>query len=96
MSEFKGTPGPWFDDSTSRCLYDVTGQDGRTVIRIEPNDEVDDFNFMLISTAPELLEALQGLVESYDDFRKRKGKEGSPEANEIIKARSAIAKALGK
>lgn len=96
MEEFKGTPGPWFDDSTSPCLYDITGQDGRTVVRIEPNDEIDDFNFMLLAAAPELLEALLGLVGSYDDFRTRIGKPESPQANEIIKARAAIAKALGK
>lgn len=97
MSEFKGTPGPWFDDSTSRCCYDVTGQDGRTVIRIEADDEVDDFNFMLISAAPELLEVCirmrnQLYAAGYDS----KEKSLNPTEELLHQTEQAINKALGK
>jgi len=93
MKEFKGTPGPWFDNSTSMKRYDMTGQDGRTVCQIEANDETDDFNFMLAVSAPELLEALQLCVSAMEtgmvDFN-------PADDYAMGRAQSAIAKALGE
>lgn len=50
----------------------------------------------LIAAAPELLEALQNLIVSYDNFRERAGRNGDPENPLMIDARAAIAKATGE
>lgn len=106
MQEFKGTPGPytahvsiaqWY--SFENKFFEVADKDGAIIAFVKDWDGAGDLpkkDAQLLAAAPELLEALQGLVRSYEDFRKRKDKEGSPEASEIIKARYAIYKALGK
>ena len=96
MAQFKGTPGPWVDGSTFSRRYDIIGKDGRIVTQIEPNDKTDDFNFMLIAAAPELLEALQNLMLSYSDFRERTGRNGDPQNPLILAALAAINKATGE
>ncbi|MGL5968885.1 MAG: hypothetical protein ACRCZ6_17325 [Kluyvera sp.] len=104
MEEKNFTPGPWewwTSNSFLRLSSKATGKDGgvidSTVMRDgHPTLLVKKEDMALIAAAPELLEALLELVGSYDDFRTRKSKPESPQANEIIKARAAIAKALGK
>lgn len=91
MEEKRFTPGPWHWDQEG------LGNKNHIVFGKEyPAEMTSRANKSLIAAAPELLEALLELVSSYDDFRTRKGKPESPQANEIIKARAAIAKALGK
>lgn len=94
MEEFKGTPGPWRVNTigkhwNNRALVhlEVTfGTDGEcicdTVYRREDAD--------LIAAAPELLEALKGLLVRVAD-----DEEYGPE-HAITIAREAIKKALGK
>lgn len=90
MSEFKGTPGPW--------SYQKTGEhwNNPSLINIEINfgnegeciaDTVYlEHDAMLISAAPELLEALQMILSG----------KPSDYSNGVYKAEQAIAKALGK
>lgn len=111
MEEFKGTPGPWHIKPVKAATVEgdlniiqtgsATGKGyhigyATTWTDSEETKNEAMANARLIAAAPELLEALLQLVGSYDDFRTRKSKPESPQANEIIKARSAIAKALGK
>ena len=105
MEEFKGTPGPWErgggKNGGGELLVYCNNSLGSAVCDATSHYSVFDkqtriANLNLMAAAPELLEALLGLVGSYDDFRTRKGNPESPQANEIIKARAAISKALGK
>jgi hypothetical protein len=89
MEGFKGTPGKWVVDGD----YDVTTEDG-TVISwtsqgvFEPDEMIA--NSKLIAAAPELLEALQGLL-----IRVADDEEYGP-GHAITRARAAIVKALGQ
>lgn len=91
MSEFKGTPGPWVVRESSLSLsVSVVGLNGEAVFH-ESDKRIpgvmDDAR--LISAAPELLEALEGImrVEARDRVM--------PVGAEWDAARAAIAKALG-
>ncbi|WP_144141905.1 hypothetical protein [Providencia rettgeri] len=106
--EFKGTPAPWFIhrdvstaiDSTSKHIAMVNlSKHGRY------NDvygEEHEANAHLIAAAPELLEALIELVQSYDkcsiDHNGLCQEHFLQEANDCTfkKANLAIAKALGQ
>ncbi|MGO0650700.1 hypothetical protein [Citrobacter freundii] len=80
MSEFKGTPGPWFWDEEG------LGNKNHIVFGKEyPLEMTSKENKSLISAAPELLEALQAVVRVADR-----------QTDEFDMARAAIAKALGK
>lgn len=96
MSETKHTPGPWsvrFDFVVQATSFDG----GRLVPVAQPygvnSDGTDLFaNARLIAAAPELLDALQGLVKELSDS----DDEGLIEnAEPMIAARAAIAKATG-
>ncbi|MDU5684218.1 MAG: hypothetical protein E6017_01325 [Kluyvera cryocrescens] len=108
MEEFKGTPGRWgfahnsASDSVVACI-DITSTESLhdvASLQSTPSNigryEQTSFdrtiaNAHLISAAPELLEALQEMIGSLGVM--------VPDAEscaEIIKARAAIAKALGK
>ena len=97
--EFKGTPGPWewwTSNSFLRLSSKATGKDGgvidSTVMRDGHPTLVEKKEDMaLIEAAPEVLESLQEMVGSLGVMVK--DPENCPE---IIKARAAIAKALGK
>lgn len=100
MSEFKGTPGPWefkYSEEYDTDRGSFIGKDGRQVCwfgdgeTYYPTDgtEPSHKDIALISAAPELLEALQDMVESYQY-------EASMENPSLLKARAAIAKALGQ
>jgi len=98
MKEFKGTQGKWYWDSNPVGDIDYTQTapwlvtDNKFVIKGELSVATEqDAN--LIAAAPDLLEALQSLVEhlTIDD------EEGLIEFNDdIINAKAAIAKALGE
>lgn len=100
MSEFKGTPGPWFVDDGG----DVGSRSGRKdgtrdmvagVAGCEWSEE-DAANANLIAAAPELLEALQEMVaivkkNTYPQPDKPNSTWGRMEAAEAV-----IKKALGQ
>lgn len=80
MSEFKGTPGPWFwdEEGLGNKHHIVFGKG-------YPLEMTSKKNKTLITAAPELLEALQAVVRVADR-----------QTDEFDMARSAIDKALGK
>ncbi|MEB6533242.1 hypothetical protein MXM51_01585 [Pantoea stewartii] len=93
MSEFKGTPGPWSTDRAGDVFAEGGRNDGQLgiVAGVAGADwsAEDVANANLIAAAPELLEALQDMVESYQY-------EASMENPSLLKARAAITKALGQ
>ena len=92
------TPGPW------DCF--VGNADGRGLIRIEQygtgqhiasmqRGAVSEANARLIAAAPDLLEAMQACVRSYEEHRDQQPTGHLwPDPNHIFQARNAIAKAL--
>lgn len=91
MSGFKGTPGPW------RAVDKRPYSDGFSIFSgnqyvafVGDSDGVTDYlsNANLIAAAPELLEALQDVVDYHF------GKTATAPA--YLKAKAAIAKALGQ
>ncbi|EIH7953639.1 hypothetical protein A3652_001022 [Escherichia coli] len=87
MSEFKGTPGPWFcdEEGLGNKHYIVFGKG-------YPLEMTSKENKNLVTAAPELLEALQELVHA--DIHGIKN--CSAQVNALEKAKIVIAKALGK
>lgn len=94
MNEFKGTPGPWRVNTIGKhwnnpalVHLEVTfGTDGECICDTAYRREDAD----LIAAAPELLEALKGLLVRVAD-----DEEYGPE-HAITIAREAIKKALGE
>lgn len=92
MSEFKGTPGPWFGDD-SRAIGPKSTEDDQSYgmvipvgwVEFDPEIEVQVANQRMMAAAPELLEALQ-IICFFEDI--------SSAQREIAEA--AIAKALGE
>ncbi len=66
MSEFKGTPGPWFAivaaDGETYVSTSSAGFDGRTIAEVLGDDDESDENVNLIAAAPDLLDACEMLV----------------------------------
>ena len=88
MKEFKGTPGPWHWQGEVLCNDEhIVGGDS-WVFR--------DADKRLIAAAPGLLEVLQELMRSYDDFRVRHGRIDEPKNKLMLDAQAAINKALGE
>lgn len=92
MSEFKGTPGPWFIDN-GRAIGPKSTEDDQSYgmiipvgwVEFDPEVEVQVANQRMMAAAPELLEALQ-IICFFEDI--------SSAQREIAEA--AIAKALGE
>ncbi|EMG9923922.1 TPA: hypothetical protein ACPFO5_001627 [Citrobacter freundii] len=82
MSEFKGTPGPWFiaDDALGNMTHIVLSKQ-------YPFEMVSEENLALITAAPELLQELMALTKMLDDA----GCEAA-----TVKSHQIITKALGK
>jgi lactate dehydrogenase-like 2-hydroxyacid dehydrogenase len=98
MKEFKGTPGPW-NYCAEEPDWVTDSNDNIAVARVtryNTDAEAQHANAKLISAAPELLEALQSLINDYDDFRERTGHTNNPQNKMILNAKSAIKKALGE
>lgn len=96
MNEFKCTPGPWavvgtccdgvgadFDSGGHKSVCQRPARTGGKL-----TDEYNA-NMHIIAAAPELLQALQNMVESYQY-------EASHDNPALLQARAAIAKALGE
>ncbi|EIN1803827.1 hypothetical protein LOH90_004331 [Salmonella enterica] len=95
MKEFKGTPGPWVASTTDRSIGPVSRDDDQSYGMIFPiawvefdgNQEYQQANANLIAAAPELLEALQFIINDCSRM--------IPKCAED-KANAAINKALGE
>lgn len=111
MVEFKGTPGPWNVDPMHPADIQAGGQELATMIH-EGNIGAEytiggkssisaserDANARLIAAAPDILDALAGIIGIYVDLAES-GDAGFWDAEkmpEVIAARSAIAKAIGE
>lgn len=90
MSEFKGTPGPWFvaDDALGNMTHIVLSKQ-------YPFEMMSEENLALITAAPELLESLQDFMAESAGNAKSCGHDFECICR-FDKARAAIAKALGK
>lgn len=98
MKEFKGTPGPWVADKTSRAIGPISRDDDQSYgilipvawVEFETEVEIQASNQNLIAAAPELLEALKLILSYHDDGNCVLHKE------DVSMARAAIKKALGE
>lgn len=88
MSEFKGTPGPWFWERDVLCNVDfiVGGK----------HHQFNHRNRDLIAAAPDLLEALQLVMAEQSGGNKSCGHSGFTCTCSYDKAKAAISKALGQ
>lgn len=99
MKEFKGTPGRWVADKTSRAVGPVSHDDDQSYgilipvawVEFDQDVGIQASNQRLIAAAPELLEALQKMVSK---AHKQNWNDAYPE--ELQSAQSAITKALGE
>ena len=91
------TPGPWHIGKRAAdvAIYGPKGQEVAKILGFFNDDEENKANARLISAAPELLEALEGLlhgsrkVTSQEDWNAEREEASAT-------ARAAIAKATGK
>ena len=95
MKEFKGTPKPWRFDDLEFKIKGTGDIDNLTVIaNVSPKMDFSRgkttqfYNAQLIATAPELLEALQEMIELFPN-------ENIDQQNAKVKAVLTINKALG-
>lgn len=100
MSKTKFTPGPWTVGDASECGYYVWDPQGERIVAEAYPDYNQDFeaNAALIAAAPEMLEALELMLESFGIMRAAGvnvlGFDSAVEAR--VKAHNAIAKARGE
>ena len=104
MKEFKGTPGPWIADKTSRAVGPVSHDDDQSYgilipvawVEFDQDVGIQESNQRLIAAAPELLEALKELISGYEDREKSGMFDMLVHGDLIEKANAAINKALGE
>lgn len=95
MKRFKGTPGPWIADKTSRAVGTISHDDDQSYgmvipvawVEFDQDVGIQTSNQRLIAAAPELLESLIKLVDIVDDMVHGPSTDA---------ARAAINKALGE
>lgn len=103
MTQFKGTPGPWFGDN-GRAIGPKSTEDDQSYgmiipvgwVEFDPEIEVQVANQQIMAAAPELLEALQLLMAEQTGGNKSCGHNGFTCMCPYDKARAAIAKATGE
>lgn len=89
------TPGPWHIEQVAAGRNVIKGirKDGKTVSVITADSWVAEPDAKLIAAAPDLLEALQGILKTIDIMRPD---DFDPDkSNTVLAARSALAKATG-
>lgn len=73
MTQFKGTPGPWYCESNSRAIGPLIQDDDDqcfhmiehvAYVEYQLNEDIQHSNARLIAAAPELLEALRLMLDS--------------------------------
>lgn len=104
MKRFKGTPGPWIADKTSRAVGPVSHDDDQSYgilipvawVEFDQDVGIQASNQRLIAAAPELLEALQNLISGYEDMAEVGMFDMLCHGDEIEAANAAINKALGE
>ena len=86
----KHTPGPWAIDAglDGAVIYNGSG----TIANVPEDLLASSFNARLIAAAPELLEALIGLLNAPDPDEVE---DATPRFRAVMKAHAAIAKATG-
>lgn len=107
MAETTYTPGPWLRDRESGFDCDVRAANGRKIASVNVQNQPkskegwslrkkeNEANACLIAAAPELLEALQAMLEAFG--KNGLGGEYDPgEVPAIDLALAATAKALGE
>lgn len=97
MKQFKGTPGEWYvDDPAGEWVVDNNKNVAvAKVTRYMCDADCQRSNARLIAAAPELLEALQEIMIKFGHVGDASTWSIS-ESVEGVKARAAIAKALGE
>lgn len=91
MKNFKGTPGPWrLRNRLTSIDVDIPAEGPYDTI----TDIQDIHDAQLIAAAPDLLSALQHLVEVYDSEDGKQWTTASKKSA-IAEARAAVDKALG-
>ena len=97
MKEFKGTRGPWnYRDDEPEWVTD--SNDNIAVARVtcyNTDANAQHANAKLIAASPELLSALQQLLEIYDDHSGKVWTTSS-KRRALDNARAAVNKALGE
>lgn len=103
MKEFKGTPGPWIADKTSRAVGPVSHDDDQSYgilipvawVEFDKDVGIQASNQLLIASAPELLEALRQLRDYVEDVCAVSSSDCDKE-HPLMLATAAINKALGE
>ena len=97
------TPSPWsalFNPLSKSAAYQILGNKGHHIATIRGDKAASHFkaeeaNARLITTAPDLLSALEGFIELYEQNQlKLEGDSGNDPL--ILKSKAAIAKAKGQ
>jgi hypothetical protein len=88
MSNTQHTPGPWRYDYELDYCGEIIASNGTSICSF--TDEPSTNDARLIAAAPELLEALQGMLDLLEDTSELSRKLA------VMDARAAIAKATGK
>jgi hypothetical protein len=91
------TPGPWRAEVSGDTVY-ITSETYGDVARVREGDGDDrrEANIRLIAAAPELLEALDGILNNLWEDRKRNVKRDYSLMVYEAQAKAAIAKAKGE
>lgn len=95
MSEAKHTPGPWtaFSDEVNDHTNVVSIADRTRLVLSLPGRHKSDPDVRLIAAAPELLEALELILEALEEAVELFG---CPDGTWVDKAKNAITKARGE
>ena len=107
MSEFKGTPGPWFTGEDDDCETIYASDNGKQydeaniikvaiVMRDDGDYQKMEADARLIAAAPELLDALKHAIHTIEAIERDLSKHRPGTYCGANKARAAIAKALGE
>lgn len=103
MENFKGTPGPWIADKTSRAVGPISHDDDQSYgilipvawVEFDQDEGIQASNQRLIAAVPEMLEALRQLRDYVEDVCAVSSSDCDKE-HPLMLATAAINKALGE